>query len=206
MTGGRQQDRPAAPAARRWVVAVLAVLIGLLTPAVTACSVGIEEHPHPLGSQALPDPHPPRRPGDSGQLVTESTPVYWVRDGHLVAEQRVVTADGTAVPAVDALLAGPSETETAAGLHSALPAGLTHLQVRVSGDVAVVGVPAAFFRLGAVQQVEAVGQLVYTVTAAVPVAGVQLRVGDKLIQSPTGSGRLVARPLHRSDFQQIAPV
>jgi hypothetical protein len=91
---------------------------------------------------------------------------WFVRGGKLFLATRIRPAStGVVRTALDAMLAGPTAAETAAGVSSAMPAGTQLLGVTLAGGVATVDLSGSF-ESGAISATMALrlAQVVYTVT------------------------------------------
>jgi germination protein M len=113
--------------------------------------------------------------------------VYFLRDGKVAPVGREVPqTSAVAFAALEELLAGPSGTDRADGLTTALPANVSPGAVTLVGHVAVVDLP----RLSRA----ALGQVVYTLTQFPTVSGVRTArsVGD-------------TPPLTRASFEDVTP-
>jgi hypothetical protein len=184
---------------RRSCRPVRALALGTVLLAA-ACSVGPQAHPVVLG-----------RPASTRAVVEQPLPtstsveVFFVRDGRLVPLVRRV-AVGPGLTSCLAGLALPlSAKESSSGLRSALPTGVTSLQAQVNGSVATVTVPPGFDRLTVSDQILAVAQLVFTVTANTYLTRVAMAQHGHLLAMPDQSGQLVSHPLGRDDYASLAP-
>ncbi|MFC0623301.1 GerMN domain-containing protein [Kribbella deserti] len=178
----------------------LAVVLAL----VCACGVRPQEHPDPVESLSavVPSSSTP-----TAQASTTGTPatavVYLIRSGRLAAVSRP-GADPQSL--LRDLLAGPTSTEFAAGLRSAIPATGGAITVTIDGRLARVQLPDEFTRLGGAQQALAVAQLVFTLTEErLGLSAVRLMRGQRELSAPTATGELVARPVTRADYASVAP-
>jgi len=122
--------------------------------------------------------------------ATTAQALYFLRDGKLgVAERAVAPSTMPATAAVQALLAGPSSGEHAAGLSSAIPAGTKLKSLALSGNVATVDLnqepdTASAALLG----MPGTAELVYTLTRFSTIAGVRVRVGGRPWPSAADAG------------------
>ena len=127
-----------------------------------------------------------------------------MRDGKLGVARRALPADAKIVDnALGALLQGPSEAETAAGLTTAVP-GLTRVRsTALMGDVLVVDLSGSFSTLGPPGSSELrLAQIVYTVSVF------PVRVLFHIDGQPAravGGYILPDRPVTRDDFAAWAP-
>lgn len=184
----------------RSVVGWIAALT--LSAAVTGCGVQPQSQPAPLpghhrlvGSAASPDP---TTTFDAG-----STVIFLVRGNRLAEVWRPATTTNGPGDLMAVLLRPVSRDEAAHGFRTAIPPTTHHLSVDFVSGVAMVPVPDSFNHLRSTERVLAVAQLVYTLSEEPGVRGLQLTDGVKAIDTPTGSGALVARPVTRSDFVQV---
>lgn len=178
-----------------------AVLAALLVVGVGGCGIGVQDHP-----TVLPSAGPTWRPSRAVASPTAglAIQVFLVRRGHLVRVWRQSAGQGLD-DVIAALLQSPSPQDRAAGLGTEIPSSVHRLRASVRGGVVRLQVPPAFDALPSQQRVLAVAQLVYTLTAQLPVHGLRLMVGRRAVDAPVGSGRLVARPVTRADFAALAP-
>jgi spore germination protein GerM len=106
---------------------------------------------------------------------------------------------------LEALVKGPSNSEAAAGLQSAVPIRTAILGATLgTGGVATVNLGGTFGQLVGQAQIQAVAQIVYTATAIPGVTGVTFELMGKPAKVPVASGAevVVATP---SQFTALAP-
>lgn len=171
-----------------------------------SCGVRPQEHPDPVESR----PTVGRTAGDSSITPSEGTTdaatagvVYLIRSGRLTPVRR---NGRNPQSLLTQLLAGPTTSELAAGLGSAIPATGNAMTVALDGSVARVQLPAEFSRLDGAQQALAVAQLVYTLTEeGLRVSAVRLMRGARELPAPTATGQLVSRPVTRDDYGSVSP-
>ena len=85
---------------------------------------------------------------------------------HLVAVARDVSVQSPDLQAVlAALVAGPTDAESAAGLQTALPAQTTVIDATIAGGIATVNLGGTFGQLVGPPQIQAVAQVVFTASA-----------------------------------------
>lgn len=174
---------------------------GALAVVVGGCGVPAQDRAERLGDEgrvALLDPQPASRPGAA------SIPVYFVRGERLVAVPRAVTPS-TVEAAVQALIAGPSSDEAAAGLHSSVGPSIRVRRAEVQGGVAHIDLSSPFAQARSEDQVVAVAQFVYTATGFPGVEAVAITVDGEPIEVPTREGALASGPLRRADFPGLEP-
>lgn len=128
--------------------------------------------------------------------------------GEKVAPVARDAAKGTAVgrAAIEALLAGPTSAERAAGLTSAIPAGTKLLGLTIRDGLATVDFDAAFQSGGgSLSMNERVAQVVHTLTRFPTVQKVAFRIDGKPVAAIGGEGVVVDPPVDRNDFEAYAP-
>ena len=133
---------------------------------------------------------------------------YLVKGGRLTSVARGGKA-ATASPsrAMEALLAGPTAAERAAGISSALPAGTRVNEVTVDfAQVARLDLSSQFAAGGSDASVRArVAQVVYTLTQVPGITGVLIRIDGKRVEH-FGRERIdLLRPQTRGDYADIGP-
>jgi spore germination protein GerM len=140
--------------------------------------------------------------GDSGH---EEVLVYFANNGRLVASSRRLEPPVTVQSALRALSAGPNQLETAAGLRSALPDKNTFGRVSLSDGTARVDLARPFTSLSSNDQIVALAQIVYTVTARPGVGLVRFTLLGAPTEVPRADGSLTAGRVSRDDYLALAP-
>lgn len=187
-------------------VRLAALACALLTCAVGGCSPDTDVV-HRVPDSSVPFGLLP----SGGSAVPSQLPrgpesrVYLLVDGRLRAVTRRVVGDNVPAEAIRALLAGPTEAETAKGLGSAVPPNTELLSLDVIGGIATVDLSSEFGSLGGDQQIAAIAQIVFTMTAFADVGGVRFAIDGKPIETPDGSGSLTSEPATRKAFPRLAP-
>ena len=176
-----------------------------------ACGIPTASAPTPIARSAVPYHllNPPTTtttlPG-TPPAVGVAEQIYLVApDGHLVAVTREVAVPASLSQVLGALLAGPTTTESSAGIQSFL----THTGVTVttteSGGIATVHFSTNPIQVVGPDQTLAVAQVVYTVTQQPGITGVSFAIGGKPIDVPTAAGAQVPGPVGRADYLPQAP-
>lgn len=180
----------------RRVARLVTVLVCLL---LAGCGAWTQDRPVTIDvpvptrpSQAEPDPGGPR-----------ALTVYFVRDDRLAPAERAAD-DRSITSALGLLVSGPTADEARSGLRTALSAA-TLGAARNGDDAVVVEVTRELIATPGTDQLLAVAQVVWTVTAA-PGAPERVRLTSDgaPIEVPTDAGLLV-RPVTRDDFRTVAP-
>lgn len=141
----------------------------------------------------------------SGGSGHEEALVYFAKNGRLVASSRRLEPPVTVQSVLRALTKGPNRLEIAAGLRSALPDKDTFRRVALSGGTARVDLARPFTSLSSSDQIVALGQLVYTLTARPGVGLVRFTLLGASTEVPRADGSLTAARVSRDDYLAIAP-
>ena len=103
-------------------------------------------------------------------------------------------------------MAGPTQGEILRGLNTAIPPGTRVLSAELHDGVATVNLSASFGQTSGVAQVQAVSQVVFTVTAAATTdTGVAFEVDGRPIEVPIGSGQQVPGPVYLYAYVPAPP-
>jgi len=101
---------------------------------------------------------------------------------------------------LQALLAGPNQTEQSNQFRTALPAGTELLSARRQGFVLRVDLSDAVLQLSGQILITAIAQIVFTASEIERVRGVTIVVAGADQQWPVGSGELTSTPLTVYDY------
>lgn len=175
--------------------------------AVAACAVGPEDQAEYLDLEV-----------DTGVLAgptsgtAESSPdsialsVYLVRDNRLVHVTRELASPSLSL--VDAVItdaiAGPTPAEARSGIWSAIPPGTSVLGSRVVNGVAEIDLTSDFAVIGGTDEILAVAQIVWSVTALSDVDAVVFLLDGSPTGAPRADGVLVSGPLRGDDYRELA--
>jgi spore germination protein GerM len=185
----------------RGVVAAVAAVVALVG---AACGIDPED-----GAQvADPESVPFGLLGDDDAASTNAevrvtdrrVEVYYLRDGELEGVNRLLADEATLAQLVTVLAEGPSDSESASGLRSALPAGGATGEVTTARGTATVDLAEAFTLAGQEDQAAAIAQLVYTLTARPGIGRVAFTLDGEAVEVPRGDGTLTTDALTRDDF------
>ncbi|RIK45539.1 MAG: hypothetical protein DCC58_06090 [Chloroflexi bacterium] len=168
--------------------------------------------PAPTTAPATPTSAPTSEPTSAPATPTAPTEtltlsVYFIRDEKVGTAHRVVPHTlQVAAAAMEALLAGPTEEEAAAGLTSAIPEGTRLLGVSLTNGIATVNLTKEFESGGGSLSMGArLAQVVYTVTQFPTVEGVLFALDGELVEVFGGEGLILDGPRDRSDFEAFTP-
>ena len=181
------------------------LMITVLTLALTgAC--GIPTDGEPRSVQAPPGQYPFRSPtAAAAEPGTIAEPLCFVRGDELVRTFRHINDAPTVYTQVAHLLAGPNDTERAAGLTTTLT-GTTIASIQLTGTQVTVELDTAVEDASRSDEVLAYGQLVCTITARPDVTGVTFTRDGQRIGIPRADGSLSQGPLTAADYQPLIAI
>lgn len=114
------------------------------------------------------------------------------------------TAPATA--ALNALLAGPSAGEKAAGLSTTIPSDTKLLGLTIKNRIAIVDLSGQYSADGGtLSETARLAQIVYTLTQFPSVSGVNFRLDGKPVTLFSGEGVLLTHPQQRTDYESLTP-
>lgn len=183
-----------------------ALLIAALALALAACGLPRASSPEQIDPASVPYgllKSPSGAPATPG--VGPPTTVYLVSGDRLVAVHRRVTGLNVPAEGLRALLEGPTSSESATGVVSDIPSQTRLISLDLNGAVAAVDLSDDFGAAGGSQQVLAVAQIVYTLTASKYIDAVTFSLAGKPVEVPDGSGSLSTAPRTRADYKKVAP-
>jgi spore germination protein GerM len=99
---------------------------------------------------------------------------------------------------------GPTDSEAAVGLRSALTEAAVIVDATVAGDTATVDLAEAFSAIGGTDQQVAIAQTVLTATARPDVEQVAFTLEGRPIEIPRGDGSLTSGTVTRADYADVA--
>lgn len=182
-------------------------LVGLALVLAAAAGCGLPSHSlHEVDPATLPSG---LLRANASTTPTPSGPparVYFVVGTRLVSEIRRVVGLNVPSESLRALLLGPTPVESAAGVASEIPPQTRLISLDLRGKVALVDLGTDFGSAGGSQQVLAVAQIVYTLTASRLINAVEFSIDGRRIEVPDGSGSLSTAPRTRSDYGGQAPL
>jgi germination protein M len=207
------------------VIAVAALILACLGPALVGCNQVMTGHPRaiqlplistpslssPPSPPAAPEPTSPRVSSSTESTdLLPSTPVelivYFVQNEKVVATHRAGAAPSAAA-AVRALLDGPTPAERRAGMSTSIPAatGLHTLSLR--NGLATIDLTAAFAEdEGSVSAYTRLAQVVHTLTQFRTVRTVVFQLDGKPVTAFGGEGIVLDHPQTRADYERWTPV
>ena len=165
------------------------------------------EHAVSLG---LPQPRTPVAAAQStGRLPSgRSFEVWLARDGRVVEALRThKPTRRVASAALAALLAGPTQSERASGLTTAIPGDTRLNGVTIANGVARVDLTSDFESAAGSRALQLrLAQVVYTLTQFPTVKAVQFSLDGSPVSIVSGNGNVVGHAVGRDDYRGLAPV
>lgn len=131
--------------------------------------------------------------------------MFLVRNSRLVRVGRQPWNPPSLDGAIAALLRGPAADERAEGVRTALTRPV-RLAGALAAGVPLIDVTDSFTDVEGEEQILALAQLVFTLTALPGVDGVSFALDGRPVEVPTGDGALKRGPIRREDFAAVAPV
>jgi hypothetical protein len=192
--------------------ATAALAVSLAAFALAACGIPTATSPSPIARSDVPyhllDPPTTTTtsPGAAPAVGVAEVIFLVAPSGHLVPATREVAVPASLTQVVGALLAGPTATESAAGIQSFLSSAGVQVTLAASGGVATVDFTTDPIQVVGPDQTLAIAQVVYTVTQQPGVTGVTFAIAGKAIEVPTATGAQVPGPVSRSDYLPLAPL
>jgi hypothetical protein len=140
-----------------------------------------------------------------GSLGGRNVVVFLTGDGRLVRTTRRIRPPLRLDGVLEVLKEGPTRAELAAGTRSAVLDDDTFESVAVAGGTAVVDLSRPFTGRSNADQILALAQIVFTLTARPGIGQVQFTLADQSIEIPVANGTLTTNPVSRDDYQSLAP-
>jgi spore germination protein GerM len=198
---------------RRVRTPVNTALLGIaIVVGVAGCGVPVDTQPSALSRNGIPFDLLQPTPSSTTATTTPSPIEVPVKifliaaNGHLVPVARDVAVSAPDLATVlGALVAGPTDAESAAGLQSALTTQTTVLGATIAGHVATVNLGGTFGQLVGPPEIQAVAQVVFTASALPGVTGVTFELSGLPVEVPVASGALVPLAVP-AQFAPLAPL
>jgi germination protein M len=193
-------------------------ILGLMA---AACGSKAQVLPGVPGTPTAPVTSPPASPaspgpgisptpttgptGDPGGTLTYE--VWFSVDEHLFVSHRTQQAtQAVGAAALNALLAGPTREEAAAGLFTSIPGGTSLLGLSIEDGIATVDMSGVYESGGGSLSMQMrLAQVIYTITQYASVRGVQFELDGKAITAFSGEGIVLDHPVTRRSFEDLLP-
>ncbi len=140
---------------------------------------------------------------NNGRVRFITQPVYIIdASGHLAPSSRIVPAPAQLGSVLRELIIGPTDIETAAGYSSSLPKVLVILDATIKGEIGTINLARSLSTLSRQDQINAIGQLVYTSNDVGASKGLIITVAGvaQLLPRPKGGNVKIAT---EADYQSL---
>jgi hypothetical protein len=181
---------------RRHLVLLLVAAVGLLA---VGCGIPLDDTPRAMstGGAARNPEQVPTSGGDTTAYV------YFVKNDRLVDVIRDVPSRNVE-EVLQALFSGPTSAEAANGLISQIPAGALVQRVTVDEGTVRVDISDEMLDVIGSASLQAIGQIVMTLTDIDPASTVEVRVGGQTLKVSTPTRGDVAQ-VSECDFLGLLP-
>jgi len=183
--------------------------LALVASLLAACGIPTSDQASVVAKKDIPlrllSPKVPPS-STSSTLPSSGTvqPIYFIDDAkQLVEVPRTVAAPTDLELVLNALLRGPSATQTALGLSTALPPNLRIRSTTAVNDVIIIRLNKAFTSISGDDQILAVGQLVLTATRQPGVTKISFVVAGAVVPVPIDSGASTTAPVTAGDYSTL---
>lgn len=186
---------------------LLAVAAAVLASTATGCGIASDDGPRDIPAA---DQVELGLGGESNAGAAIGTARVYFLSPEVVGQAALLESvardvDETPTALLQALLAGPNQTEQANQFRTALPAGTQLLDARRQGFVLRVDLSDAVLELSGQVLITAIAQIVFTASEIEGVRGVTIMVDGADQQWPVGSGELTSTPLTVYDYPGLVP-
>lgn len=191
----------------RWSVGssllrVVVVLGASVLTLLAGCALGPEDQPDVVVGAASTAASSTATDATQVPLTVQ---VYLLRGDRLVRVSRSVPPGSGLGPSLAGLFLDLTPSEVADGLRTSVPRAATPPHGRLVGPIAEITMPTGFDRLSVREQIGAMSQIVFTVTANTVATEVQLVTNGRDLPVPDGNGRLLTRAVNPADYATWAP-
>ena len=168
--------------------------VGLVVAAVLLAACGV---PTSDRARSVPDHQVPFHllsPTTSSTTTTQpaaayvTEPIFLARDASIVEVHRDVVVPAGLTDVLDALVAGPTASETSQGITTALPSSLKVLDTTTEGARVTLDLSDRFGQITGEAETTAVAQIVLTATSQPGVTEVLFSIAGRPISVPTRTG------------------
>lgn len=177
---------------------------------LAACGVPVQSSPAPIESGSVPsqlrEGAGPTSPQPSATTGKSALQLNFVRNDQLVSIRREVptgTPTEQLTTVIHDLIAGPTKTEQANGITTALPPNLDLTVGEVRGTGVVLELAGETEGRSATENVLAVGQIVLSVTALPTIDQVTFARNGVPVEALLADGALTTEPLTAADYESL---
>ncbi|MGH9038659.1 MAG: GerMN domain-containing protein [Acidimicrobiia bacterium] len=193
------------PVAAALVIAAAGIAAGCGIPTEEdATLANADDVPFDLLAQ-IPETTSTTGSSSSGASMTTAL-IFLVQGERLAQAQREVPAPASGESVIEALSRGPTRSEAALGLRSALVGSDVLRSIGISGGIASVDLGTGFTDIVGRDQIMALAQIVSTVTGLPGVGRVSFTLEGVPVGVPRGDGAVTTESVSRDDYALLAPV
>lgn len=169
--------------------------------ALSSCGVGDQKTPVEISGEHIPAP--PSTVAGATRNVGRRVRVYLVANSDKLIPAVRSDPVGDVGAAVRDLLAGPSRSEVAAGITSAVPDGTKLISAQLSGGTARLDFSEPLTSLTGHEELLAFAQIVATACASPGVDQVVIYVAGQPVNAPEPNGTLAQGPVTAADYDSL---
>jgi hypothetical protein len=166
---------------------------------VAACGIPTDRHPTAMPGGVV---RPALGPTPITPTPATRATVFFVQAENLVPVDRSTTRPDVQA-ALEVLFSGPTETELAAGLRTAISSQTNVRSIRTEGGTAVIDLTSTFVEVGGEEQILALAQIVLTATATPGITDVRFELEGQAVEVPRADGTLSSGPLRATDYESF---
>lgn len=181
----------------------IAGLLALGTSCASSTETGLGSTTTGLPSVTNTAPSPTSLPAPT----TMDVRIYFIHGDQIAVGHRTVTASRhVAAAAMSELLAGPSASDRASGLATAIPPATRLLGISIAGGTATVDLTGAFASGGGSASItDRLAQVTFTLTQFATVNRVVFHLDGQAVTVFSPEGVVLDHPSTRADFESITP-
>jgi hypothetical protein len=185
---------------------VRAAAVGLLA-VLAACGVPTQRSAQKADADEVPYGLLEQRDRETaaGRSGEEDVVLSFERNDRLVAVPRRLPGPASLSMLLAALRRGPTSEEVSVGVRSAIPRRGALRSVSLAGGTATVDLAPGFATLSSADQLVALAQIVYTLTARPGVGQIRFTLDGESTEVPRANGSLTAGRVSRDDYAVLAP-
>ncbi len=181
------------------------VLAAMLCCALAGCGIPTQGSPQSIPASKVPpallDPHPPTTTTTTPNSFVQVEVFFLTASSQLQPEDRLLQPPAPLQSILSSLMTGPSQTEAASGLTTAIPDDVAVLSTTTQGNVVTVNMNSAFGQITGNDTELAVGQIVATVAAAIGWGtGVMFEIDGQHTSVPIANGSQANGPVYLLEF------
>lgn len=174
---------------------------------LSGCGLPSDDRPQRIPDDAVPfgllssSPAQATTPRPGQRMMS----IFFVRHDRLVRVERRIAADPDPAQALGQLAAGPSPTETSAGIGTTALGTPMSVAARPDPTTVTVDLGEQISDVPAQVQVLAFAQIVYTLADLPEVESVRFTVNGEPVDVLRGDGSLASGPVTPNDYAEFAP-